>query len=191
MTATDTEPRKVLLFSGHMIDAPDRKAPRFPPDKQSVARAAIAALLAQLDAGPQDLAISSAACGGDLLFAEAALARGTRLELYLPFDLATFARESVDFAGGDWHARFKAACAASRLHLMPAERGALAAGANPYVLNNLWMLEAASRWGAEKVDVVCLWNGQGGDGPGGTQHLMDQVRRQRGRAHWLDTSRLW
>jgi hypothetical protein len=28
------EPRKVALFSGHMIDAPGREKPRFPPDKE-------------------------------------------------------------------------------------------------------------------------------------------------------------
>ena len=28
-------PRKVVLFSGHMIDAPGREKPRFPPDKET------------------------------------------------------------------------------------------------------------------------------------------------------------
>jgi hypothetical protein len=31
----------VLLFSGHMIDAKGRPTPRFPPDKEETARAAI------------------------------------------------------------------------------------------------------------------------------------------------------
>ena len=29
------------------------------------------------------------------------------------------------------------------------------------------MMDAALRFGADKVDFVCLWNGEGGDGPGG------------------------
>jgi hypothetical protein len=37
-------------------------------------------------------------------------------------------------------------------------------------------LESALRFGADKVDFVCLWDGGGGDGPGGTRHLMDAVR---------------
>jgi hypothetical protein len=35
------EPRQVLLFSGHMVDAPDRKEPRFPSEKEAAAAQAI------------------------------------------------------------------------------------------------------------------------------------------------------
>jgi hypothetical protein len=58
--------------------------------------------LAQIEAGPHDLAI----CGGDLLFAEAALARGAGLEVYIPFDEPRFLANSVDFADANWHDRF-------------------------------------------------------------------------------------
>jgi hypothetical protein len=185
-------PRKVVLFSGHMIDAPGREKPRFPPEQEPVAREAIAALLAQLNCGPSDLAICSGACGGDLLFAEAVLERGVALDMYLPFDAETFAKESVDFAGGDWHSRFeKTRLACRRVREMPKERGPVEPGQDAYEQNNLWMLETASRFGAEKVDFICLWNGQGGDGPGGTQHLMQEVSLRHGRTHWLDTTRLW
>ena len=184
-------PRLALLFSGHMIDAPARKSPRFPPSMAGVARAAIDEELDAMGAGSGDLAVCGAACGGDLLFAEAALARGLSLEVYLPFDAATFARESVAFAGGTWPARFDTVVAASLLHLMPAERPPLADGQDPYEQVNLWMLEAAGRYGAEKLVFIALWNGQGGDGPGGTQHMMETVRRQRGQVHWIDTTQLW
>ena len=46
------EPRKVALFSGHMIDAPGREKPRFPPDKEPVAAHAIAETLTDLEVGP-------------------------------------------------------------------------------------------------------------------------------------------
>lgn len=68
-------PRKVLLFSGHMIDAPARPSLRFPADKTPLAAAAIAASMEELDAGANDLAICGGASGGDVLFVEAALAR--------------------------------------------------------------------------------------------------------------------
>ena len=187
----DWPPRKVVLFSGHMIDGPGRERPRFPPDKEPLAANAIAAVLADLSLGPDDLAICGGACGGDLLFAEAALARGARLELYIPFDEPTFLEGSVDFAGGDWRARFLKAKARAALHVLPLERGPTPAGADPYERNNLWMLEAASRFGPDKVDFVCLWNGESGDGPGGTRHMMEEVRKAGGRAHWLDTTKLW
>lgn len=181
----------VFLFSGHMIDAPGRASPRFPSDKEPLARRAIAETLDRLGAGPGDLAICGGACGGDLLFAEAALARGAALEIYLPFDEATFVVDSVDFAGGDWHARFVAARSAATLHVLPDERGPLPEGADPYERNNHRMLEAAGRFGPERIEFVCLWDGKGADGPGGTRHLLDEVRRQGGRTHWIDTTRLW
>jgi hypothetical protein len=183
--------KSAVLFSGHMIDAPGRKAPRFPADKEAVAAAAIAGTLAAIDAAQGDLAICGGACGGDLLFAEACLARGLRLELYIPFEEAAFLKESVDFAGGDWHARYFAAKANAALHVAPDELGPLPAGENAYERNNRWMLQSAARFGDEKLVFISLWNGQGGDGPGGAQHLMEEARRKTGRVHWLDTTKLW
>lgn len=186
----DSVPNKVLLFSGHMIDAPGREHERFPPEQEPVARLAISESLARLDAGSTDLAICGGACGGDLLFAEAAVQRGTSLEIYLPFEADAFARTSVDFAGGNWRTRFEAVCGTSNLHLMSRERP-LKAGEDPYEQVNLWMLEAACRFGSKKVEFICLWNGMDGDGPGGTQHLKQAVERRQGHTHWLDTRQLW
>jgi hypothetical protein len=184
-------PRKVILFSGHMIDAPGRKTPRFPSDMEPIAANAIAAALAELDVGARDLCICGGACGGDLLFAEAGLARSARLELYIPFEEPTFLEKSVDFADGDWRARFFAAKARGVLHVAPIELGPLQDGDDPYERDNRWMLDQGSRFGAEKLDFVCLWNGEGGDGPGGTKHMMEEVREKGGRAVWLDTTKLW
>ena len=192
MPETSPEPpRKIVLFSGHMIDAPGRETPRFPPDKEPVAARAIASALADLDIGPLDLCICGGACGGDLLFAEAALARSARLELYLPFEEPTFLEKSVDFADKDWRARFLAAKAKASLHPAPRELGPRRESENPYERNNRWMLDAAMRFGADKTDLVCLWNGEGGDGPGGAQHMMQEVRGKGGRTLWLDTTKLW
>src|SRR5262245_50825766 len=88
---------RVFLFSGHMIDAKDRSKPRFPPDREPIAASAIAAALDEFGAIAESLGITEGACGGDLLFAEAMLARGARLELRLPFDEVPFLRESVAF----------------------------------------------------------------------------------------------
>ena len=184
-------PRKVTLFSGHMIDAPSREKPRFPPDREPIAARAIAEALADLDVGPADLAICGGACGGDLLFAEAALARGASFELYIPFDEPTFLKKSVDFANQNWHARYFAAKALAVLHVAASELGPLQEGQDPYARNNCWMLASAFRFGSGKVDFLFLWNGEGGDGPGGTHHMMDAVRNWGGRTRWLDTTKLW
>jgi hypothetical protein len=174
-----------------MIDAPGRQEPRFPADKESIAAHAIGTALAELDVGARDLCICGGACGGDLLFAEAALARLARLELYIPFDEATFLAKSVDFADAAWRARFLAAKSRAALHVLPVEQGATPEGEDPYERNNLRMLEVASRFGPEKLDFICLWNGERGDGPGGAQHMMGEVQKRGGRARWLDTRKLW
>jgi hypothetical protein len=184
-------PRKVALFSGHMIDAPGRAKPRFPPDKEPIAAKAIVSALADLDLGSSDLAICGGACGGDLLFAEAALARGSRLELYIPCEEPTFLEKSVDFADKDWRDRFLAAKARANLRIAPRDLGPPQGSEDPYERNNRWMLDAASRFGPDKVDFLCLWNGEGGDGPGGTKHMMEEVGGKGGRVTWLATTKLW
>jgi hypothetical protein len=118
-------PNTVALFSGHMIDASDRKTLRFPPDKESAATAAITDALSKIGVTRGDLAICGGACGGDLLFAEACLARDTRLEIYIPFEEPTFLANSVDFGGGNWHDRYLAVKSRATLH---ARRARPAAG---------------------------------------------------------------
>jgi hypothetical protein len=174
-----------------MIDAPDRKSPRFPPDKELVAGAAIAQTLAEIGVTRGDLAICGGACGGDLLFAEACLAQDMALELYIPFGEPTFLANSVDFAGAGWRNRYFAAKSTATLHVMPDELGPARAGENPYARNNLWMLDRAARFGDNSIAFIALWNGEGGDGPGGTQHFMDEARRKTNRIYWLDTKKLW
>ena len=187
----DASPRKVMLFSGHMIDAPGRPKPRFPVDKEPIAAGEIARMLDQIGAGRGDLAICGGACGGDLLFAEASLARQLALELYIPFKEKEFLAKSVDFADADWRSRFFAAKSRASLHITPDEVGLRPTEEDPYECNNLHMLDAAMRFGPDKLDFICLWNGEGGDGPGGTQHLMQEVQSKGGRTHWLDTTKLW
>src|SRR5205823_666620 len=131
---------------------------RFAADKEALAAAAIAGALERLGAGAADLAICGGACGGDLLFAEAALERRARLELYIPFEEPTFLAKSVDFAGRDWRRRYVAVRARGALHVMPVERGPTPEGEGSYERNNLWMLEAAMRFGAGKVDFNALWD---------------------------------
>jgi hypothetical protein len=114
-----------------------------------------------------------------------------RLEIYIPFDEPTFLANSVDFAGGNWHERYLAVRPKATLHVMPDELGPLPPGENAYERNNQWMLEQAARFGVEKIAFISLWNGQGGDGPGGARHLMDEARRKTARIYWLDTTKLW
>lgn len=187
------QPRHVLLFSGHRMDEPHRPQPRFPPSMEAAAMERITAALVEIDAGPDDLALCQAAAGGDLLFLEAALARGVRCRVLLPFDEAEFIARSIlpSCDGVRWRARYFALRdKLEGLRLMPLELGPLPQGVDAYERCNLWLLNSALAMGPEKVRFICLWNEGGGDGPGGTAHLVDEVQRRTGRVHWIDTRTL-
>jgi tetratricopeptide (TPR) repeat protein len=186
------QPRQVLLFSGHMVDAPDRATPRFPLDKVAIAEAEIAKVLNDLGAGPDDLALTQGASGGDLIFAEACLTRGVKLQLMQPFPEPEFIERSVAPAAGDWRSRFYAVKdnkLTQPVLCMPEELGV--APRNPFERCNLWLLYTALAYGPEKVRFVCLWNGGGGDGSGGTAQMVEEVKKHTGQVVWLDTRRLW
>ena len=116
------------------------------------------------------------------------------LRLLLPLAEREFVAASLlPVADGPaWHARFRAVV--DRLDEAPREApsalGPLAPGDDPYVRANLWLLDSALAFGAEKLRCICLWDGGGGDGPGGTRHLVDAVRAAGGRILRIDTSSL-
>ena len=145
------QPRLVLLFSGHMIDAPQRPKPRFPPALEAAANQRIEAALAELDAGPNDLALCQAASGGDLLFLEACQRRNVRCQVLLPFDEATYLRESVfpSLQGNRWRDRYYAIKEKLSLpiRLMPEALGPTPMAVSPYERCNLWLLYSAMACG--------------------------------------------
>ncbi len=190
MPAQPATPRRVILFSGHMTDAPDRAVPRFPPVLEAAAAQRIGAALDALGAGPADLALTEGAAGGDLLFAEAAQARGLELRLLLPFGVDEFiARSVLPSAGGArWRERFYAVCArlAAPPQIMADECGPLPAGADPFARCNRWLLDTALAAGGGCPVFICLWDGGGGDGPGGTAHMVAEVQRRGGEVIRID-----
>ena len=193
-TVAPVAPRHTILFTGHMVDAPDRPTPRFPAARVEAAAQRIAAALDEIGAGSEDLALTQGAAGGDLLFAEACIARAVPLRLLLPLAQPEFAAASllpvVD--GPAWHARFRAVVdqLAEPPREAPAALGPLAPGDDAFVRANRWLLDSALAYGADKLICVCLWDGGGGDGPGGTRHLVDAVRAAGGRVVRIDANAL-
>jgi hypothetical protein len=185
------QPRNVLLFSGHMVDAPTRPVARFPQDKVKIAETAIANALETLGAGPKDLALTQGASGGDLIFAQQCQQRGVHLQLLMPFPEAEFIKRSIEPSQGDWLERYHAVKAKLALPIQSLAKGPGSGNEDPFVACNLWLLNSATAYGSEKVRFICLWDGGGGDGPGGTAHMVEQIKATGGQVIWLDTRKLW
>lgn len=100
----------VLVFTGNMIDHPERRVPRFPAAVEAGVRTAVMERLTVI----RPVAVyGSAACGADLLCLEAARELGCETHIVLPFPAAEFRRTSVDFARGNWGERFERALASA------------------------------------------------------------------------------
>lgn len=97
---------RIVVFTGHMIDAPGRATPRLPDAAQGALAQRLAERLAALNAG---IGYCSAACGADILFIEAMLARGAEVHVTLPFAREDFLATSVAHAGPAWVQRFQQA----------------------------------------------------------------------------------
>ena len=188
------QPRQVWLFSGHRIDEPGRSVPRFTPAMQPAARRRLAEALKRLHAGPSDLALCQAAAGGDLLFLDCCNALGVRCRVLLPLNEAQFIEQSIlaSIDGKAWLARWLAlrSMLTEPPSEMPTILGPAPDGIDPYERCNQWLLNTALACGPDKLRLLCLWNGLGGDGPGGVHHMVDVVRQHGGLVCWIDTRTL-
>ena len=179
-----------LAFAGHMIDLPDRKEPRFPPSLEAAVRAAIALRVhsQRHNRSANDVrGYASLARGGDILLHEVCRAEGLRTVIVLPFAPEQFLRASVEgVPSGDWPARFK-----SLWEETPSEDKevmALPVTQEAYALCNIRILDLARAAG--HVHLIALWNGEEGDGPGGTADLVRRAEAMGDRPSIIDPRKL-
>ncbi|WP_328477684.1 hypothetical protein OHA21_25130 [Actinoplanes sp. NBC_00393] len=162
------ERAEVLLGGGHLVDPPDRPAPRFPQSRVPWVVAQIRDALDDWRIGPGSTVITGAARGADILIAEEAYARGAALRLCLAQPPEEFERDSVHLPGTDWTARFR------RLLRQALRVEVLSDGPEHQSRANAWMVELATALSPEPYAIV-VWDGRPGDGPGGTADLMDRL----------------
>ena len=146
----DWQPRQVILFSGHMVDAPARATRDFPRTRKRSPHRAFARRSMRVGAGPEDLALCQAAAGGDLLFLEACQQRNVRCQVLLPLREPEFIDSSIlPSAGGEaWRARyFKLKPQLQSVRVMPDELGPLPSGVDAFERCNLWLLYTTLSWG--------------------------------------------
>ena len=186
------QPRKVFLFSGHMVDTKDRKEPRFPEKKSKIAGEKILKALKDLGATNEDMALTQGACGGDILFTEACQSLGVKVMWLQPFEEPTFLEKSVKPCEG-WKERYDVCKETIKIRSAPKELGEIPKdieSINPYERCNRWLLYTALSYGIEKVNFVTLWDGKGGDGPGGTGHMYKEVKHKTGNVTWIKVDEL-
>jgi hypothetical protein len=184
------ETSQAILFSGHRMDEPGRAVPRFPPELEDAVNQRLGAALDQLNAGESDIAFCQAASGGDILFLEAALARGVRCQVLLPYEEPEFLLSSVlpSCNGARWRDRYYAIKEKLTLPIreMPEALGPIPKESNAYERCSRWKLYSALACGINRLRFITVWDGEGGDGPGGTSHMMRQVKKRTGRVEWID-----
>ena len=207
--------KRVLVFAGHMIDAPDRKNPRFPADKEQIAREKIKEkIVNEMNDGAGVLCgYAGAASGGDLLFQEVCAELGIPTRLYLAIPPAKYINSSVIKAGAGWVDRFwnvyNKHKASNQLRVLSEMEDAksdedylpawLRSKENYGIWqrNNLWMLfNAVAEACDEKTSdpnltLIALWDGEGGDGPGGTKDLVEKVQNLGARNRIINTKELF
>lgn len=162
-----------ILFTGHMLDAPTRKVSRFPAALEPKVKAAIykelELCISSLD-GPVR-GIGAAACGSDILFHECCAALQIASDIFLALSPEEFEKKSVAFAGSVWVERYHYLMKDLPVHIMPPNK----TGPDESVWENAntWMLQTALENGGSNMTLIAVWNGNPGDGKGGTQHMID------------------
>jgi hypothetical protein len=184
-----------ILFTGHMIDKPDRPKPRFPASQENKAREAISKKLKEAVKDPRKtyFGIAGGACGGDILFHETAEELNIPTALYLLFPKEEFVQGSVAFAGKNWVKRFHALHNRLPVHLMPLT-DAFPGDSHEISVwerSNRWMLHDALQNGGDHMNLLALWNGEAGDGTGGTAHMANMVQQAGGAVTIIDTRSLF
>jgi hypothetical protein len=191
--------KKVVVFSGHMIDAPDRVqkglGERFPPRKEPDVRMRISKQVENWGVGPGDLAICGGARGGDILFAELCADRGAELWLFIALPETEFLEQSVRLPDSDWEQRYfdlrnregvKVSFQDEQLTL-PAK------GSDVFARNNLWMINTARAEADDPKNLYALlvWDEKPtGDGPGGTSDFVVQIKKLGGRLAIINPTKL-
>lgn len=190
-------PPRVILFTGHRIDAPGRSTPRFPAAKEKQGRALIFDAVAKEKekASGKLLGLTGGASGGDILFHEVCEELNIPSQMYLVLPKNEYIKASVADGGPDWVERFnrlygklkpKILSDSDRLpRWLRAKKDY-----NIWQRSNLWMLHNALAVSQDHLTLIALWNGATGDGPGGTEDMVARAKDRGARFIHLDTTKL-
>lgn len=180
--AAETAPH-VILFTGHRVDAEGRETPRFPPDREDQVRTMIFDALTREKQNTEEklLGITGGASGGDILFHEVCDELDIPTRMYLALPVNDYIKASVMDGGPAWVERFKHLFESKRPETL-SDSGELPRwlrGKPAYSIwqrSNLWMLHNALDISKGNLTLIALWNGEAGDGPGGTEDMVKRAQ---------------
>ena len=175
------KPVHLIVFAGHLVDAPGRSEPRFPPTREAQAKALIREAVEALRNDEYEfVGLASAAPGTDILAHEVCAELGMKSTICLPMpakDYARLAFEDLD----NWRTRFLDLQQDHEV-LELSDRAGLPrwlSGSNvdSWERGNRWVMQMALTWGAKRITLVALWDGKmEGDAPGGTAQMVQLAR---------------
>jgi hypothetical protein len=162
------DPPRVVVVSGHMVDAPGRPRPRFPASEVPRVASEVAAALDRWAVGPATTLVTGGARGADILAAEAARERGARLRLVLAMAPEEFVAASVALPGSDWTRRFRDLLGDAEVEVVDGDAG------HVFTRTNERIVAIARALDAHPCAIV-VWDGEPGDGPGGTEDFVGRL----------------
>ena len=175
----------VVAFTGHMLDAPGRAAPRFPA---SLVSAVATALREHVAVWHAPIVYTSAACGADLLFIEAAQAAGAEVNVVLPFDRGDFVRSSVATGGPEWEQRFDVALARATRVIFATEEGYL--GDDILFRQAAYLVDGLAGLRATQLEttpsLLAVFDADAAGGVGGTRDAVTRWQRDVGTVETID-----
>ncbi|HEX2229000.1 MAG TPA: TRAFs-binding domain-containing protein [Candidatus Binatia bacterium] len=177
----------VAAFTGHMVDAPGRPTPRFPQEKVGIVRNAIAERLKKHQIG---YGFSSAARGSDLVFIEELKKTGGCSRVFLPFPREQFKLTSVGYG---WDGRFDKALRDVEVIELSSEVPPEDKQPDAYSACNAKIIEEAiakAKLLDEQPILITVWNGNPGDGVGGTADAVHAWRDEGYTVEQIDISKL-
>jgi class 3 adenylate cyclase len=179
----------IIAFTGHMIDHPARKIPRFPPELEPMVKAEIAEVIGHFKPG---IGYSSAACGSDILFLECMQVLRFETNVVLPFELEDFLRESVSFAGDKWKARAQKVLDRCTRRVQATEGKYLGDDLLFDYANRVIMGQSLLRSSILETESVLLavWDKSSASATGGTSEFVQTWEQKNFPVHIIDISRM-
>jgi hypothetical protein len=173
-----------MVFTGHMMDAPGRKEPRFPATMHEMVGDALRKSIkyAWLEADNL-LFVSGAARGADIMALEIAQALEIDTKIVIPHNIPTFIGNSIGEPNPFcWARRLDKVLEGGRYIVMNGK-----GEDHDYAKANEHMVQIAQN-AAGRMKLLAFWDRKPGGGLGGTEHFVNSFQELGGEVEIIDAN---